>query len=368
MSQKTNLFYSVVMLWAAAAVGLSGCASNPAPIGVFDSGIGGMTVLEKMLTMDFYDNVTHERKSDGIPDFANESFVYFGDQANMPYGDYAAAGKSEYLKKLIVADADFLLSKKAKAVVIACNTATAWGLERVSARTAKEGVSTVGVIGAGVSSALSLPAICGAEGSVSIGVMATPGTIASGAYERTIAQEVAKRGIKARINVFTQGCAGLADAVEAGDPRAGEIAAENFRTLMAKHAADRAAGPMKVVILGCTHYPFVLFSLEKEANDIVFVDPALATAELCYLDLLERKILSEEGAMKLSAYISVPAKGLDVKFLDGNGNLTRACKYGRDGSESTRWTDVKPYGAAQAGENAFIRQSLGAVWKLLHGG
>ena len=365
MSRKINLLKSVAALLAAAAAGLSGCASNPGPIGVFDSGIGGMTVLEKMLTMDLYDNATHERKSDGIPDFANESFVYFGDQANMPYGDYAAAGKSGYLKKLIVADADFLLSKKAKAVVIACNTATAWGLESVSARTAKEGVSTVGVIGAGVSSALSMPGIGDATGCVSIGVMATPGTIASGAYERTIAQEAAKRGIKARIKVFTQGCAGLADAVEAGDPRAGEIAARNFRELMAKHAADRDAGPMKAVILGCTHYPFVLSSLEKESKGMVFVDPALATAELCYLDLLGKKILSPGGGMKLSAYISVPAKGLDGKFLDENGNLTRACKYGRDESDSTRWTDVKPYGAAQASGNAFIRQSLGAVWKLL---
>lgn len=366
MLRKANLFgKAVVLLWMAATSGFSGYASSSAPIGVFDSGIGGMTVLEKMLTMDLYDNVTHERKSDGIPDFANESFVYFGDQANMPYGDYAAVGKSEYLKKLIVADADFLLAKKAKVVVIACNTATAWGLESVSDRAAREGVSTVGVIGAGVSSALSLPAIRDAKVPLSIGVMATPGTIASGAYERTITNEVAKRGIKARIRIFTQGCAGLADAVEAGDPRAGEMAVENFRALMSKHLADKDAGPMKAVILGCTHYPFVLSSLEREAKDMVFVDPALATAELCYLDLLEKKILSDRGEMKLSAYISVPAKGLDGKYLDENGNLTRACKYGRNVNDCTVWTDVRPYDIGLAGGNAFIRQSLGAVWKLL---
>lgn len=340
-------------------------SASSSPIGVFDSGIGGMTVLEKMLTMDLYDNRTNERKSDGKPDFANERFVYFGDQANMPYGDYSAAGRSEYLKKLILADAGFLLSKKAKTIVIACNTATAWGFESVSALSAESGVGTIGVIGAGVASALSLPEIRNAEGAVSIGVMATPGTVASGAYERTIVSEAKRLGIKARVHVVSQGCAGLADAVEAGRPDACDIAVDNYRSLTARHARIAGAGPLKVVILGCTHYPFVLPSLVKEAPSTVFVDPALATAESCYLDLLEKKKLAREGEMELSAFISVPAPGLDKRFLDESGNLSRACKYGRDECDKTVWTVVKPYGADQAGENAFIRQSLGAVWKLL---
>lgn len=348
------------LVWA----GFSGFASD-APIGVFDSGIGGMTVLEKMLTMDLYDNVTHERKSDGRPDFEKESFVYFGDQANMPYGDYAAAGKSEYLRKLILADADFLLSKKAKAVVIACNTATAWGYEGVSLKTAKVGVDTVGVIGAGVSAALSLPGIRDADGPISIGVMATPGTIASGAYARTIASEAKRLGIKARVSVVSQGCAGLADAVEAGDSSAGSIAVANYRALRSKHAAASGAGPLKAVILGCTHYPYVLSSLEREAPAMVFVDPALATAESCYLGLLKKKLLAVDGVMKLSAYISHPAPGLDKKFIDGEGALTRACKYGRELDDDTVWTVIKPYGPEQAKENDFIRQSLKAVGKLL---
>lgn len=353
-----SLFYGICVIAASVF-------ASSAPIGVFDSGIGGMTVLEKMLVMDLYNNVTHERKSDGKPDFACERFVYFGDQANMPYGDYSAAGKSEYLKKLILADADFLLSKKAKVVVIACNTATAWGYDGVSAKTAAADVDTVGVIGAGVASALSLPEIRNATGSVSVGVMATPGTIASGAYERTIADEVKRLGIKARVRVVSQGCAGLADAVEAGDPKAGDIAVANYRELMSKHSALPDVGPMKAIILGCTHYPFVLSSLEREAPSMVFVDPALATAETCYLNLLKKKKLATEGKMALSAFISVPACGLDKRFLDKNGNLSRACKYGRELDDDTVWTNVKPYGVEQARENAFIRKSLGAVWKLL---
>ena len=153
---KNSVFFLLVLLLQSAI--FSACSYEKAassscdPIGVFDSGVGGMTVLEQMLKMDLYDNVTGERKSDGRADFENERFVYFGDQANMPYGDYAAAGKSEYLKKLICADADFLFSNKAKAVVIACNTATAWGLPLVAERASQENAVCVGVIGAGVAS------------------------------------------------------------------------------------------------------------------------------------------------------------------------------------------------------------------------
>ena len=327
-----------------------------------------MTVLEQMLKMDLYDNVTGERKSDGRADFENERFVYFGDQANMPYGDYAAAGKSEYLKKLICADADFLFSHKAKAVVIACNTATAWGLPLVAERASQENVVCVGVIGAGVASALSLPEIAAAQGAVSIGVMATPGTIASGAYERTILQEAKKRGIRARITVVSQGCAGLADAVEAGSPEANVIALKNYRELVAKHSAIADAGEIKVIILGCTHYPFVLSGLKTAAGDsVIFVDPALATAEECYLHLRDSGRLRRRGAMSLSAYISVPAKSLDKSCLDEKGNLSRACKYGRELDDNTQWTEIKSYSAIDAKDNGFIRASLPAVWRLLNG-
>jgi glutamate racemase len=318
-----------------------------------------------MLKMDVYNNESGERQSDGRLDFEGEHFIYYGDQANMPYGNYSAAGKSEYLKKLIVDDADFLLSKKAKIVVIACNTATAWGLDKVSERTCKADSSTIGVIGAGVGSSLSLKDIASAQGDISIGVMATPGTIASGAYERTILAEAKKRGIKARIRVFSQGCAGLADAVEAGSRQANIIAVENYRELMKKHAAAVSAGPMKAVILGCTHYPFVLSALKKEAGAMTFVNPALATAEECYLRLRKDNRLRRHGKISLSAYISVPAKSLDKRFLDKDGNLTYACKYSRELQDSTIWTDIKSYSARDAVNNGFIREMLPASWALL---
>ena len=353
-------------LLAIAAIGAAIAADN-APIGVFDSGVGGLTVLEQMLAMDRYDNVTGERHPDGRPDFDRERFVYFGDQANMPYGDYSAAGKSEYLRKLIVADAEFLLAKKAKVIVIACNTATAWGLDRVTERASRDGVRTIGVIGAGVRSALALPAFAAATGPLSIGVIATPGTIASGAYERTIRAEAARLGLKARISVFSQGCPGLADAVEAGDPKANEIAQTNLRALLAQHAAATNAGPVAAIILGCTHYPFVLPALQEIAPEMPFVDPAIATAEECFLSLRDAD-RAGAGAQSLSAYISVPARGLDPKCLDAEGNLTRAVKYGRELDDPTVWTEPKAYGRAESERNAFIRRALPATWRQISAG
>ena len=322
----------------------NGTLQEKGPIGVFDSGVGGLSLLLDLRRL--------------LP---NEDFIYYGDRANAPYGAKTHGEILEISKGIV----NELLSRGAKAIVVACNTATAWGFEDVSKKGAKENVPVVGVIGAGVRSALSLNDVASAEGAISIGVMATPGTIASGAYERMILAEARKLGLKASIKVFSQGCAGLADAVEAGSPKANEIALANYRELVKKHSADASAGPLKAVILGCTHYPFVLSALKKEASSVVFVDPAAATAEECYLNLRRGRLLRKRGRIALSAFISVPASGLDRRFLDDRGNLTRQCKYSRELNDETCWTEIRPYLASDASGNRFIRSSLPLTWSLL---
>ena len=117
------------------------------PIGVFDSGIGGLTVLNAIVTIDRFNNMTHKPGPGGHPDFENESFVYLGDQANMPYGNYPSEDKITFLKELILKDTVFLLGNRywtsrssqfprrdkppVKAIVVACNTATSYGLEDI---------------------------------------------------------------------------------------------------------------------------------------------------------------------------------------------------------------------------------------------
>ncbi|HRK17133.1 MAG TPA: aspartate/glutamate racemase family protein, partial [Prosthecobacter sp.] len=158
------------------------------PIGVFDSGIGGLTVLEALLTLDAFHNDSLQPGADGVPDFARERFIYFGDQANMPYGNYSAAGRTDYLRELILKDAVFLLGSRwhdgkaarpgkppVKAIVIACNTATAYGLEDIRAAVKAWGlpVIVIGVVEAGARGVLETGGKTGA-----VGVLATVGTCA----------------------------------------------------------------------------------------------------------------------------------------------------------------------------------------------
>jgi len=145
------------------------------PVGVFDSGTGGLTVLNAIVNYDCFDNSTDIAMTggDGIPDFQNEWFIYLGDQANMPYGNYAAENNTELLQEHIIKDVQFLLSDKyyrsaesldcecdklpVKSIVIACNTATAFGKEIIELflRKAKLNIRVIGVIGAGVRGAFS---------------------------------------------------------------------------------------------------------------------------------------------------------------------------------------------------------------------
>jgi len=199
------------------------------PIGVFDSGIGGLTVLETLLSFDQHNNTNGQPGADGIPDFQNERFIYLGDQANMPYGNYSAAGKEDYLRELIMKDAIFLLGNRywpkanapeptfdkspIKAIVIACNTATAYGLEDIRAAVErwKLPVMVVGVVEAGADSLVQeLPA----NGPTSaVAVMATMGTCSSGAYPKAIARAAGLAG-KRKPLVWQQGSLGLAGAIE----------------------------------------------------------------------------------------------------------------------------------------------------------
>ena len=395
------------------------------PIGVFDSGTGGLTVLEVMLSIDKMDNITGKMGSDGIPDFAGENFSFLGDMANMPYGNYAAEKKEQFFKELVVKDALFLLGdkyykspmdetpagvkEKSKILVIACNTATAWGLNDIQVMLDRSGtgVRVIGVINAGVNAlydnikkdSLQLP--------TTVGVLATKGTISSNAYERTIREMYPEKGYAGEINVVNHACAGFAESVDMEKdfvnvaltaPRADYrgpkmglgsedikeelLPAYNFTygkndilykkengkftefqlnsaanyarfhlvTLLEKHIASGNKAPMKNIILGCTHYPFLLDTLVKAveelraysvngkrvynevlAEDLAFIDPAVFTAIECYQALREDKNLAlrtTDG--KVDAYISVPAYGLAPDCLDENGNLSYNFKYGRE--------------------------------------
>ncbi|MDZ4851194.1 MAG: aspartate/glutamate racemase family protein [Pirellulaceae bacterium] len=202
------------------------------PIGVFDSGIGGLTVLEAILALDAFDNQTLSPVADGRRDFEHERFIYLGDQANMPYGNYAAVGKEIFLRELILKDTIFLLGQRywssysakqpsadklpVKAVVIACNTATAYGLEDI--RTATKAwnipIVVVGVVEAGARGVTE--ELGTKDPRRGVGVLATVGTCSSMAYPKAIGTSVGISG-KRLPEIVQQGSVGLAGAIE-GDP------------------------------------------------------------------------------------------------------------------------------------------------------
>ena len=361
------------------------------PIGVFDSGTGGLTVLEKFLEM---------------PEHRGEDFVYLADQANMPYGRYDACGKSDYLRELVVKDALFLLGRPVKIIVIGCNTATAYGLGSVRSmlEQSKTGVKVIGVINAGVKA--TLDQIGPSLDSCAIGVLATPGTIASGAYERTIDEECEKRGFNPQTVVTNQKGYGFAEAVDAEPdfvnksltaPRASYLgphfgdddadirrellpaynfdmdgvlyttasdgsyvefqlndasnyARFNLVSLVERHRQSGCKLPIKAIIMGCTHYPFALETMKETVEhlrslctdggypyrdllceDLIFIDPAAYTAQECFNELRnDGNLSSGDTAATVSAFISVPAPGLDPSCLTETGALTYNFKYGRE--------------------------------------
>jgi len=372
------------------------------PIGVFDSGTGGLTVLERMLTLDRFGNESGAESGDGVADFVEEKFVYLADQANMPYGQYFARGKADYLRELVVKDALFLMKAPVKIIVIACNTATAYGLGDVSSLLSQSGtgVKVIGVINAGVKAALDC--IASQTGAAAIGVLATPGTISSGAYERTIKTEARGENVK----VVCQSGYGFAEAVDTepgyvlpsavavrsgymgpglgdGDAdikrdllpvynfekegvlvregadgtieelqlnSAANYARFNLVSLVERHRQSGSPVPMKAIILGCTHYPFLLSTMEQTigelrdytaedgthpyrgilAENLVFIDPAVYTADECYRILRQDGNLAPKGTERsVSAFISVPAPDLAPEVLNPDGSLTYDFKYGR---------------------------------------
>jgi Glutamate racemase len=204
-------------------------SDSEAPIGVFDSGTGGLTVMDAILTADMFNNVTGEEGADGLRDFEGEHFIYLADQANMPYGNYAAENKVDFLRELIVEDALFLMERKyyasvaasmvsadkemVKSIVIACNTATATGLKDIEYMLEQSGtgLSVLGVVSAGARGALEcLPK----DASATIGVMATVGTIKTEGYERTLKQMAQNLGYTGDLQVLNQAAMGFAEAVD----------------------------------------------------------------------------------------------------------------------------------------------------------
>lgn len=189
---------------------------NPAPVGIFDSGLGGLTVAGAI-----FHRLPHD------------STIYFGDMARVPYGPKSPATVRRYSREIL----DWLVGQGVKAVVIACNTSTAHALESLQAVSP---VPVIGVVEPGARAAVR------ASPGGHIGVIGTAGTVASGAYPRAIHR------LRADAQVVQQACPLLVPFVEEGwfNHPATELVAREY-------LAPLIEARVESVVLGCTHYPLL---------------------------------------------------------------------------------------------------------------
>jgi len=212
--------------------------SNSAPIGVFDSGIGGLTVVREM-----------------IAQLPNESIIYFGDTARVPYGPKSPDTVLRYSREIT----SYLLGEGVKALVVACNTATAHALPALREEFA---VPIIDVIEPGARAAVA------STKTNQIGVIGTAGTIKSRAYEKEI------KKLLPNANVTAQACALFAPLVEEG-----WLDSEVTRAVARNYLAPIVSAEVDTLVLGCTHYPLMKTVIGNVVGrEVRLIDSAHETA------------------------------------------------------------------------------------------
>ncbi len=225
-----------------------------APIGVFDSGVGGLTVAREIMRQ--------------IP---NEKIIYFGDTARVPYGSKSKETVTRFSKQIV----RFLQTFDVKTIVVACNTASAYALDELE----KEiDIPIIGVVKPGAKVAAKTTQ------NGRIGVIATEATIGSQIYSKYIKE------LNKDVTIYGKPCPLFVPLVEEGlwqDPVTDEIA-KRYLTELVDIDID-------TLILGCTHYPLIRSTLGKIMGDgVTLVNPAYETARELKELLIEKELLNEE--------------------------------------------------------------------------
>lgn len=255
---------------------------NKGPIGIFDSGIGGLTVFAAI-----------RRR---LPD---ESLIYLGDTARLPYGTKSAETVVRYSREC----AQFLVDRNIKTLVVACNTASAYALPELSKRF---DIPVLGVVEPGARAALAI------SKKRAVGVIGTSGTISSNAYGSVL------KSLDPKVRVVSRACPLFVPLVEEGWIDNDVAAAASRRYL----EGMRAEG-IDTLILGCTHYPLLAGVIERVIGDgVALVDSAETTAESLKL-LLEAKGISAKKGDETTQHIYVtdlPARFETIahKFLQSD--------------------------------------------------
>ena len=233
-------------------------------IGVFDSGIGGLTVLHQIIEV--------------LP---HENLIYLGDTARYPYGTKSA----EIVRQYSFENTDFLVEKGIKALVVACNSASAVALEALQAR---HDIPVIGVIEPGAREAVRR------SRNRRIGIIATEATIASGSYTRAL------RAVDDSVEVYTRACPLFVPLAEEGwvDNQVARLTAAAYLTSLKRSGID-------TLVLGCTHYPLLKPLIgEVIGAGVQLVDSAEATARALRQVLRERGLARRRGSAAVSFFVT----------------------------------------------------------------
>lgn len=241
------------------------------PIGIFDSGVGGLTVLRAV--------------RDRLP---HESVIYLGDTARVPYGTKSPATIERYA----VEDASFLVEKGVKMLLVACNTASAMARERLRAEFQ---IPLLSVLGPGARMAARVTR------NGRIGVIATEATIESGAYARAIEDASGDK----QVEIFARACPLFVPLVEEG-----ETDSAITRLVAEQYLAPLRAQEIDTLVLGCTHYPLLKRVIgETMGYAVTLVDSAAATAEETAHVLAQHGLLNQvPGASSSEFYVTDAAR------------------------------------------------------------
>jgi glutamate racemase len=221
------------------------------PIGVFDSGVGGLSVLRHIRSL--------------LP---HEDLLYVADSIHAPYGNKS----QEFIRERAITLADFLIAQGAKALVVACNTATAAAIESLRQQ------YDLPIIG--MEPAVK-PAAAATKTGV-IGVLATVGTLQSAQFAGLLEH------YGQAVTVVTQACHGLVECIERG-----ELETDNTRGLLAEYLKPLLEARADTIVLGCTHYPFVRPLIEDiVGREVALIDTGAAVARQVQKRLLELGLLA----------------------------------------------------------------------------
>ena len=233
------------------------------PIGVFDSGVGGLTVLDAI--------------SKRLP---QEHLLYLGDTARVPYGTRSPETVIRYAERV----SGHLYRRGIKALVVACNTATTWAIDKLEQAGRNRGIPVLGVIEPGVQHALA----CTSD--QQIGVIGTEGTIQGGVYGSRL------RSLRPGLQIEEQACPLFVALAEEGWVE-GDVPQQ-----VAERYLSPLRGKVDILILGCTHYPLLKQTIRKVLPGVQLIDSADSTAT-ALAERLEKMDLLRAGKVGTHSYL-----------------------------------------------------------------